>query len=81
MNNAELKPGVWESGINRIRKTTEAVNTNNQKLFDTSPLVLNSYMADHGIIFSDGRETDYAKFNAGHTATINIADHKARLVV
>jgi len=81
MNNAELKPGVWEGGINRISKTTETVNTNNQKLFDTSPLVLNSYMADHGIIFNDGIETDYAKFNAGHTATINIADHKARLVV
>ena len=45
------------------------------------PLVLNSYMAEHGIIFSDGIETDYAKFNAGHTATINIADHKARLII
>lgn len=44
------------------------------------PLVLTSYMADHGVIFSDGIENDYLKFNAGHTATINIADHKTRLI-
>lgn len=45
------------------------------------PLVLTSHMADHGVIFSDGIEQDYLQFNAGHTATVNIADHKARLVV
>lgn len=45
------------------------------------PLVLNSYMADHGVIFSDGIENDYVKFNAGHTATIRLSQHKARLVV
>jgi len=45
------------------------------------PLVLNSYMAEHGVIFSDGIENDYVKFNAGHTVTINIADHKVRLLI
>jgi NAD kinase len=45
------------------------------------PLVLNSYMADHGVIFSDGIEHDYMQFNAGHTATITLANHKARLVL
>lgn len=45
------------------------------------PLVLNSYMAEHGVIFSDGIEQDYLRFNSGNTATINIADHKARLIV
>lgn len=45
------------------------------------PLTLNSYMAEHGVIFSDGIENDYVKFNAGHRATINVADHKARLVL
>ena len=45
------------------------------------PLVLNSFMAEHGVIFSDGIETDFVKFNAGHTATITIADHKARLIL
>jgi len=45
------------------------------------PLILNSYMAEHGVIFSDGIQSDYIKFNAGHTATINVADHKARLIL
>jgi len=45
------------------------------------PLILNSYMAEHGVIFSDGIESDYVRFNTGHTATINVADHKARLVL
>jgi NAD kinase len=45
------------------------------------PLVLNSYMAEHGVIFSDGIEQDYLRFNSGNMATINIAEHKARLIV
>jgi len=45
------------------------------------PLILDSYMADNGVIFSDGIENDYLKFNAGHAATINIANHKARLII
>jgi len=45
------------------------------------PLILNSYMDEHSVIVSDGIENDYVKFNAGHTATINIADHTARLVL
>ena len=45
------------------------------------PLVLSSYMAEHGVIFSDGIEHDYLRFNSGNTATINVADHKARLIV
>lgn len=45
------------------------------------PLVLDSYMAEHGVIFSDGIENDYVIFNAGHSATINIAKNKARLVL
>jgi hypothetical protein len=35
--------------------------------------------AEHGVIFSDGIEQDYLKFNTGTTATL--ADRKARLVV
>ena len=44
------------------------------------PLVLSSYMAEHGVIFSDGIERDFLQFNAGQTVTISVADHKARLV-
>ncbi|MDH5178299.1 MAG: sugar kinase [Gammaproteobacteria bacterium] len=45
------------------------------------PLKLTSYMAQHGVIFSDGIESDYLQFNAGFSATIAIADHKARLII
>lgn len=46
-----------------------------------SPLVLSSYMAEQGVIFSDGIENDFVKFNAGHIATISIAQHKAKLII
>ena len=45
------------------------------------PLVLQSYMADYGTIFSDGIERDFVRFNAGHSVTITLADHKAKLVL
>ena len=44
------------------------------------PLRLDSRMAEHGVIFSDGIEQDYLQFNAGASATITLADRKARLV-
>jgi NAD kinase len=44
------------------------------------PLLLDSRMAEHGVIFSDGIEQDYLRFNAGVTATITLADRKANLV-
>jgi hypothetical protein len=37
-------------------------------------------MADNGVIFSDGMEEDFLAFNAGCTATIGLAAHKALLV-
>lgn len=45
------------------------------------PLVLNSYMAEHGVIFSDGTENDYVKFIAGYRTKIAIADHKAKHIL
>jgi NAD kinase len=45
------------------------------------PLILNSHMADNGVIFSDGVESDYVAFNSGTRATIRVADKKTRLIV
>ncbi|NIP73680.1 MAG: hypothetical protein GWO16_11915 [Gammaproteobacteria bacterium] len=45
-----------------------------------APLLLDSHMPGHGVIFSDGVEADYLPFNAGTRATITLADRKARLV-
>ena len=46
-----------------------------------SKLIIQSYMPNNGLIFSDGIETDFLKFNSGAIATIGIADEKANLVI
>jgi hypothetical protein len=46
-----------------------------------SPLVIESEMADGGVIFSDGVETDFLPFNSGAVATINLANKKTNLIV
>ena len=45
------------------------------------PLKVTSNMAENGVIFSDGIESDYLNFNSGTEATVTLADHKASLVV
>jgi NAD kinase len=45
------------------------------------PLLLVSQMAENGVIFSDGIESDFLEFNSGVTATIAIAERKGNLVV
>ncbi len=44
-------------------------------------MTLESDMAENGVIFSDGVESDFLEFNAGATARIHTAAGKARLVV
>lgn len=48
---------------------------------EKSKLVIQSFMPNNGLIFSDGIETDFLKFNSGSIATIGIADEKANLVL
>ena len=45
------------------------------------PLTIVSLMAEAGVIFSDGIESDYLEFNAGTRAVIAPAAKKGRLVV
>jgi hypothetical protein len=46
-----------------------------------SPLIIESEMAEGGVIFSDGVEADFLPFNSGAIATINLAKKKTQLVV
>jgi len=46
-----------------------------------APLMIESRMAEGGVIFSDGIETDYLAFTAGLTATVGISDKTARLIM
>ncbi len=45
-----------------------------------TPLILESRMAENGVIFSDGIETDFLEFNSGTKAVIGIAEKKGVLV-
>jgi NAD kinase len=45
-----------------------------------TPLALESRMAEHGVIFSDGIEQDFLEFNSGTQAVIGIAERKGALV-
>jgi NAD kinase len=44
------------------------------------PLLLESRMAENGVIFSDGIEKDFLEFNSGTKAVIGIAERKGVLV-
>lgn len=55
--------------------TTAGIITENSKL------IVESLMPNNGLIFSDGIETDFLKFNSGAIATIGIAPEKANLVI
>lgn len=44
-------------------------------------LVIESLMPTNGIIFSDGIESDFLKFNSGTIATIGLANERANLVM
>ncbi|MBX3723223.1 MAG: NAD(+)/NADH kinase [Turneriella sp.] len=45
-----------------------------------NPLMVESRMAQSGVIFSDGIERDFLHFNSGAIATVGVAAEKARLV-
>jgi len=46
-----------------------------------NPLLVHSQMPEHGVIFSDGIESDFLRFNSGTMATILPSERKGRLVV
>jgi NAD kinase len=45
-----------------------------------SPLLVRSLMAENGVIFSDGVESDFLEFTSGVTASISVADRVGQLV-
>jgi NAD kinase len=51
------------------------------KITPDTPLQIVSRMAQNGVIFSDGIESDYLEFNSGTHATITLAEKKGHLVV
>jgi hypothetical protein len=51
------------------------------RVTNEAPLILQSSMAENGVVFSDGIEKDFLEFNSGTQATISIAERQGVLVV
>jgi len=77
----------WESDhlYFTVREPFPSRNTGTTLVFGKvtpqQPLVIESMMAENGVIFSDGIEHDFIEFNSGTKATISISKRKGRLVV
>ncbi|EKT61441.1 hypothetical protein [Providencia burhodogranariea] len=67
-----------------VREPFPSKTTGIQLIFgtieDNSPLQLESLMPENGIIFSDGIEDDYLRFNAGSIVTVGIASIQGQLI-
>jgi NAD kinase len=50
-------------------------------LAEDEELVIGSQMPQHGVIFSDGVESDFLEFNSGTIARVSASKQRARLVV
>lgn len=59
---------------------TSAAEVTFGKITPREPLVLVSGMPENGVIFSDGIESDFLRFNSGSQATIGLSDRKGYLV-
>ncbi len=51
------------------------------KVKQNTQLIIESHMPNNGVIFSDGIEKDFLKFNSGTIATIGISKQQANLVI
>ena len=51
------------------------------KIAPHQPMLLVSQMPENGVIFSDGIESDFLKFDAGTEASIGVAEKRGQLVV
>lgn len=59
---------------------TSAAEITFGKITTGTPLVVVSQMPENGVIFSDGIESDFLRFNSGTEATISVAGKKGHLV-
>jgi NAD kinase len=50
------------------------------RVTNETPLILESQMAENGVIFSDGIENDFLEFNSGTQAVISIGEKKGVLI-
>ncbi len=82
----DYQPLEWDakSLIYAVREPFTSQHSSANHVFGTiehgSSLILRSHMAEGGVIFSDGMESDFLRFEAGIEAKIAIADVQGFLV-
>ena len=80
------KPVAWDSNFLyfSVREPWPSKNSGAAltfgKVTQDQPLIIVSQMPENGIIFSDGIESDFLRFNSGAEATISVAQRKGHLV-
>jgi hypothetical protein len=83
----KYKPVPWDARhlLFSVREPFPSKNSQAGLIFGQvtadSPLKLTSQMAENGVIFSDGIESDFAEFNSGASATIHPSQRHGILVV
>jgi NAD kinase len=76
----------WDAPFLRfaVREPFPSVATQTNLVFgqadQRSPLLVRSLMAENGVIFSDGVESDFLEFTSGVMATISVAEKRGQLV-
>ena len=60
---------------------TSSANIIFDRIHDGDVLKITSKMPEEGVIFSDGIETDFIKFNSGAIAEVKVAEKQANLLV
>ena len=81
------RPLPWESRwlIYAVREPFPALGCGTDLVFghfcQDDPLRIRSLMPDHGVIFSDGIESDFLRFTAGLEVKVGIAEVEGHLVV
>jgi NAD kinase len=85
--NDKYRPVPWDTQhlLFTVREPFPSKNSQAGLIFGqvtaANPLELTSQMAENGVIFSDGIESDFADFNSGTSATILPSERRGILVV
>jgi hypothetical protein len=89
------RPGLYERAVSGFKWESDYLYFTVREPFPTrttaaslvfgrvtkvSPLILESQMAENGVIFSDGIEKDFLEFNSGTQAVIGVAERQGVLV-
>jgi NAD kinase len=78
------RPVLTDRLLFAVREPFKSIRTQTDVVIglisNSQPLLIESFMPSNGVIFSDGIESDFLRFNSGATVTIGISGETATLV-